>query len=48
MMCMGKAVENPHVEQGIVRHIDLCSTMAALLGGPPQSEMGTRMPGLKF
>jgi hypothetical protein len=48
MICMGKAVGSPHVEQGLVRHIDLCPTMAALLGGPPQSEMGVRLPGLKF
>jgi hypothetical protein len=48
MMCMGKAVTNPHVEQGLVRHIDLCPTIAALLGGLPQSAMRTGLPGLKF
>jgi hypothetical protein len=46
MMCMGKGVAHPHVEQGLVRHIDLCPTIASLLGGPPQSWQGVRLPGL--
>lgn len=48
MMCLGKAVKNLGVHEGIVRHIDVCPTIAALLGSPSQNVMGTRLTGLEF
>jgi hypothetical protein len=48
MMCLGKAVKIPHVEGGLVHHIDVCPTMAALLGCPPQNMTGMKLAGLEF
>jgi hypothetical protein len=48
MICMGKAVKNPHVEEGLVRHVDVCPTIAALLGGPTPNGMGTKLAGLEI
>ncbi len=48
MLCMGKAVKDPHVEEGLVHHIDICPTIATLLGCPAQNVTGRNLPGLEM
>ena len=50
MMCLGGAVKTPHVEGGLVHHIDVCPTIAALLGCPPQKQnmTGIKLAGLEY
>jgi len=48
MMCLGSAVAKAHVHESLVHHVDLCPTIASLLGGPLQNMTGTRLPGLEY
>lgn len=48
MMCLGDAAKHPHVEKTRVHHIDLCPTIAALLGGLPLNVQGMKLAGLEF
>lgn len=48
MLCLGKAAKNPHVHSGFVHHVDMCPTIAALLGGPQPPVTGRRLDGLEY
>jgi hypothetical protein len=47
MMALGAAVDQPQVIERPIRHIDLCPTLAALLGCPPLEMQGTQLPELR-
>lgn len=46
MMALGSAVEKPQVIERPIRHIDLCPTLATLLGCRPLEIQGTRLAEL--
>jgi len=46
MMALGSAVEKPQVIERPIRHIDLCPTLATLLGCQPLVIQGTRLAEL--
>jgi hypothetical protein len=48
MLCLGKAVKIPHIEAGLVHHVDVCPTIAALLDCPTQNITGKKLAGLEF
>ena len=48
MMCLGNAAKHPHVEQVHARHVDVCPTIAALLGGSSHDVRGTKLAGLEY
>lgn len=43
MMALGTAVERPQMIERPIRHIDLCPTLADLLGCPPMEAQGERL-----
>jgi hypothetical protein len=43
MMVLGSAVDKPQVIERPVRHVDLCPTLAGLLGCPPVDSQGARL-----
>jgi hypothetical protein len=43
MMALGAAVDKPQIIDRPVRHIDLCPTLAGLLGCPPLDSQGARL-----
>ena len=47
MMILGSAVDKPQVIERPVRHVDLCPTLAGLLGCPPMDSQGARLLELK-
>jgi hypothetical protein len=47
MMALGAAVSRPRVIDRPVRHIDLCPTLAGLLGCPPMDSQGARLTELR-
>jgi hypothetical protein len=47
MMCLGAAVDRPQVVERLVRHIDLCPTLAALLGCQPVEARGSRLSEIR-
>jgi len=47
MMALGAAVSRPQVIDRPVRHIDLCPTLAGLLGCPPMDSQGARLTELR-
>lgn len=47
MMALGNAVEKPQVVERPIRHIDLCPTLATLLGCGPLEMQGTRLAELQ-
>ena len=47
MMVLGAAVDKPQVIERPVRHVDLCPTLAGLLGCPPMEAQGARLLELK-
>lgn len=48
MMCLGNAAKHPHVEKAHARHVDVCPTIAALLGGSARNVQGTKLTGLEY
>jgi hypothetical protein len=48
MMCLGNAAKHPHVEQAQALHVDVCPTIAALLGGASPHVQGTKLAGLEY
>jgi hypothetical protein len=47
MMALGAAVDRPQIIERTVRHVDLCPTLAKLLGCPPVSMQGIRLAELR-
>lgn len=47
MMALGAAVSRPQIIDRPVRHIDLCPTLAGLLGCPPMDSQGARLTELR-
>jgi hypothetical protein len=47
MMCLGAAVDRPQVVERPVRHIDVCPTLAALLGGKQTDVLGSKLTELR-
>jgi hypothetical protein len=47
MMALGTAVDKPQIIDRPVRHIDLCPTLAGLLGCPPLESQGARLAELR-
>jgi len=43
MMALGSAVDRPQIIERPIRHIDLCPTLAELLGCPPIAGMGAKL-----
>ena len=43
MMTLGAAVDKPQIIERPIRHIDLCPTLANLLGCPPLSSLGVKL-----
>jgi len=43
MMALGAAVDRPQIIERPIRHIDLCPTLAELLGCPPIAAMGAKL-----
>jgi hypothetical protein len=43
MMCLGAAVDRPQIVERPIRHIDLCPTLAGLLGCRPLEARGVRL-----
>jgi hypothetical protein len=46
MMALGAAVDRPQVIERPVQHIDLCTSLADLLGCTPMDSQGKRLPEL--
>jgi len=47
MMALGAAVGKPQIIERPVRHVDLCPTLAGLLGCPPMDSLGARLAELQ-
>lgn len=47
MMALGAAVDRPLIVERPVRHVDLCTSLAALLGCPPMDSQGKRLAELR-
>ena len=47
MMALGAAVDKPQIVDRPIRHIDLCPTLASLLGCPPLDSQGVRLAELR-
>jgi len=47
MMCLGAAVDRPQIVERPVRHIDVCPTLAALLGCKQTDVLGSRLTELR-
>ena len=48
MMALGAAVEKPQIIERPIRHVDLCPTLAGLLGCPPMESEGAGLPELRI
>lgn len=48
MMALGAGVEKPHVIERSVRHVDLCPTLAGLLGCPGMKMEGSSLPEFRI
>jgi arylsulfatase A-like enzyme len=44
MMCLGAAVERPQSVERPIQHIDLCPTLASLMGCRMPDALGNRLP----
>jgi hypothetical protein len=47
MMTLGAAIDKPQIIERPVRHVDLCPTLAGLLGCPPMESQGTCLTELR-
>src|SRR5450631_3011667 len=47
MMTLGAAVDKPQIIERPIRHVDLCPTLAGLLGCPPMHSQGARLTELR-
>jgi hypothetical protein len=47
MMTLGAAVDKPQIIERPIRHVDLCPTLAGLLGCPPMDSQGARLTELR-
>jgi hypothetical protein len=47
MMALGAAVDKPQLIERPIRHVDLCTTLAGLLGCPPMESQGVRLTELR-
>jgi hypothetical protein len=47
MMTLGTAVDRPNIIERPIRHIDLCPTLADLLGCPPLETQGSKLRELR-
>ncbi len=47
MIALGAAVDRPQIVERTVRHVDLCPTLAGLLGCPPVTMQGVRLAELR-
>ena len=47
MMALGAAVDKPQIVERPVRHVDLCTSLAALLGCAPMDSQGKRLAELR-
>ena len=43
MLALGAAVEKPQIIERPIRHVDLCTSLASLLGCPPMDSQGARL-----
>ena len=43
MMALGAAVDKPQIVERPIRHVDLCTSLAGLLGCPPMDSQGVRL-----
>jgi len=48
MMALGTAVDKPQIVERQIRHVDLCPTLASLLGCPPLESQGVRLTELRI
>jgi hypothetical protein len=48
MMALGTAVDKPQIVERLIRHVDLCPTLAGLLGCPPMESQGARLTELRI
>ena len=46
-MTLGAAVDKPQIIERPIRHVDLCPTLAGLLGCPPMDSQGARLTELR-
>jgi hypothetical protein len=44
---LGAAVEKPEIIERPIRHVDLCTTLAGVLGCPPMESQGARLVELR-
>ena len=47
MMALGAAVSKPQIVERPIRHVDLCATLADLLGCPPMESQGSRLTEIR-
>jgi hypothetical protein len=47
MMALGTAVDKPRIIERPIRHVDVCASLAALLGCPPMDTQGVRLSELR-
>jgi len=47
MMALGAAVAKPEIIERPIRHVDLCTTLAGVLGCPPMESQGARLVELR-
>jgi arylsulfatase A-like enzyme len=46
-MALGAAVSKPQIVERPIRHVDLCATLADLLGCPPMESQGSRLTEIR-
>ncbi len=47
MMALGAAVDKPRIIERPIRHVDVCASLAGLLGCPPMDTQGVRLSELR-
>ncbi len=47
MMALGTAVDKPRIIERPIRHVDVCASLAGLLGCPPMDTQGVRLSELR-
>ena len=48
MMALGTAVDKPQIIERPIRHVDVCASLAGLLGCPPMDTLGARLSELRI